>query len=167
MKQLNKDKILPFAVVALVIAAGVGLVGTNKGALPVHAQTNATTVASQTAVAADKETADDATAQVDQTEQKPTYKSSVQISDTTEQDDKTEQAKLASVAKITPDQAKAAAEKALGGTASEVKLENDGGNVVYAVTVGTKEAKVDAGNGSILHSETSDGETNDGGSANE
>ncbi len=162
MNKLKKDKVLPFAVVALVLAVGVGFVSASKVILPVHAQT-ATTASQPANAQADKETADDATKQVDQNEQKPTYKSSVQIADTAEQDEATEQKQLASVAKITSDQAKAAAEKSLGGTASEVKLENDGGNVVYAVTVGTKEAKVDAGNGSILHTETSDGETNDGG----
>jgi uncharacterized membrane protein YkoI len=166
LKKLNKDKVLPFAVLALVLAAGIGFVGANKGILPVHAQTAApaTQVATQNA---DAETADDANKQEDQNEQEPSYKSSITIADTNEQDEKTEQSKLANLAKITSDQAKAAAEKALGGTASEVKLENDGGNVVYAVTVGSKEAKVDAGNGSILHTEASDGETNDGGSTND
>lgn len=166
MKELKSQKILPVAILAVLLAAGVGFVGASKGIIPVHAQTANST--SQVATQKnDAETADDANKQGDKNEQKPTYKSSIQVSDSTELDEKTEQAKLTSLAKITSDQAKAVAEKFLNGTATEVKLENDGGNVVYTVTIGTNEAKVDAGNGAILHTGASDGETNDGGSANE
>ncbi len=57
---------------------------------------------------------------------------------------------LQSLAKITPQQARAAAETAVGATASSVKLENEDGNLVYAVVIGQKEVTVDAGNGKVL-----------------
>lgn len=64
-----------------------------------------------------------------------------------------ESTKLQSLAKITPQQAKQAAEAAQGGQASSVKLENEDGNLVYAVLIGQKEVKVDAGNGRVLYTE--------------
>ncbi len=64
-----------------------------------------------------------------------------------------EAAKLQSLAKITPQQAQKAAETAHGGTATHVKLENEDGNLVYAVKIGQQEVKVDAGNGRVLYTE--------------
>lgn len=152
------------AVLTLVAAAGVGLIGGNKGILQAHAQApSATQVATQKA---DAETADNTNTQADTSEQKPSYTSSIKVVDTTEQDEKTEAAKLASLAKITSDQAKAAAEKNIGGAASSVKLESENGNVVYVVTIGTKEVKVDAGNGNVLHTATAEaGDSGETGSA--
>ena len=68
-------------------------------------------------------------------------------------EDQQESAKLQSLAKITPQQAQQAAEAAQGGQASNVKLENEDGNLVYAVVIGHKEVKVDAGNGRVLYTE--------------
>ena len=87
---------------------------------------------------------------------KPDFTSSVRVSDTSEVDEATEVKQLRSVVKISEAQAKAAAEKNAGGVASSVKLENENGNVLYAVVVGDKEFKVDAGNGSILQVEAVD-----------
>lgn len=64
-----------------------------------------------------------------------------------------EQARLQPLAKITPMQAQKAAETAEGTKASNVKLENEDGNLVYTVTIGQKEIKVDAGNGKVLYAE--------------
>jgi len=58
-----------------------------------------------------------------------------------------------SLAKITPQQAKQAAETAVGGTATKVKLENENGSLIYAVEIGSKELTIDAGNGKVLSSE--------------
>jgi hypothetical protein len=66
--------------------------------------------------------------------------------------------RLQSLAKITPQQAKAAAE---GGTASSVKLENEDGNVVYSVAIGQQEVSVDAGNGKILNTTNVKTESNE------
>jgi uncharacterized membrane protein YkoI len=64
-----------------------------------------------------------------------------------------ESSKLKALAKVTPQQAKKAAEVAQGGKSSRVKLENEDGNLVYAVVIGQKEVKVDAGNGRVLYTE--------------
>jgi uncharacterized membrane protein YkoI len=72
-----------------------------------------------------------------------------------------EASKLQSLAKITPQQAQQSAEAAnQGAKASEVKLENENGDLVYAVTIGQTEVIVDAGNGKVLSS--NEGETNEG-----
>lgn len=73
-----------------------------------------------------------------------------------------ESTRLQSLAKITPEQAKQAAETAQGGRASSVKLENENGNLVYAVMVGQTEVKVDAGNGKVLYTDNPKAETNEG-----
>ena len=62
-------------------------------------------------------------------------------------------AKLQSLAKITAQQAQNTAEVAQGGKAQSVTLENDDGNLVYAVMIAKKEVKVDAGNGHVLYTE--------------
>jgi len=71
-------------------------------------------------------------------------------------------ANLHSLAKITPQQAQKAAETVQGGRASRVKLENENGNLVYAVTIGQQELLVDAGNGRVLSSSNPNTEQNEG-----
>ena len=68
-------------------------------------------------------------------------------------DDAQESAKLKLLAKITAPQAQRAAEASLGDRASSVKLENEDGNLLYAVVIGQTEVKVDAGNGRVLYTE--------------
>lgn len=79
-----------------------------------------------------------------------------EASDSETNDDAEEQqeaAKLQPLAKITAQQAQQAAETAVGGKASSVKLEDEDGNLVYAVEIGKQEFIVDAGNGRVLYSE--------------
>ncbi len=71
-------------------------------------------------------------------------------------------AKLQSLAKITPQQAQQVAEAAVKGTASSVKLESENGGLVYAVVIGQKEVKVDAGNGRVLYTDTPGNEQQEG-----
>jgi Peptidase propeptide and YPEB domain len=72
-----------------------------------------------------------------------------------------ESQKLQSLAKITPQQAQQAAEASAKGTASSVKLENENGNLVYAVAIGQNEVIVDAGNSKILGTNTPNSENNE------
>ena len=58
---------------------------------------------------------------------------------------------LQSLAKITLEQAKQAAEEAVGGTASSVELEVENGSLVYQVEIGQTDVVVDAGNGEVLY----------------
>lgn len=80
--------------------------------------------------------------------QSPSYDCSIKVPDP-------EPANLASLAKITPDQAMAAALAAYPGTqVNKVELENENGCLVYAVELTNGlELKVDAGNGKVLHQE--------------
>lgn len=80
--------------------------------------------------------------------------------------DTAESAALASLATITPDEAAAAALKAVPGTVTDTHLEDENGYVVYGVYVtaadgSVTEVKIDAGNGSMLAQETADSETAD------
>src|SRR5665811_724245 len=54
---------------------------------------------------------------------------------------------------ISSDQAKAIAEKAVGGTATAVEQDDEDGGGVYDVQVGNKEVKVDATSGQVLKTE--------------
>ena len=81
-----------------------------------------------------------------------------------EAEDKAEGAeseRLKSLARITPEQASAAALAQVPGTVKKVELENEDGNVVYGVEIktadGERDVKVDAGDGRVLHVEK-DGE---------
>jgi uncharacterized membrane protein YkoI len=71
--------------------------------------------------------------------------------------------RLKSLARITPEQASAAALAQVPGTLKKVELENEDGNVVYGVEIktanGESDVKVDAGDGRVLHIEK-DGEDN-------
>ena len=64
-----------------------------------------------------------------------------------------EGAKLQSLAKVSASQAQQVAETAQGNKASSVQLENEDGNLVYAINIGQNEVKVDAGNGRILYTD--------------
>lgn len=72
-----------------------------------------------------------------------------------------ESERLKSLARITPEQASAAALAQVPGTVKHVELENEDGNLVYGVEVktanGESDVKVDAGDGRVLHVEQ-DGE---------
>jgi uncharacterized membrane protein YkoI len=72
-----------------------------------------------------------------------------------------ESERLKSLARITPEQASAAALAQVPGTVTKVELENEDGNVVYGVEIktahGESDVKVDAGDGRVLHVEK-DGE---------
>lgn len=159
MKEIAQKKLaIPLLALALVGIGGSVYTLSHSGPLTAHAQSN--TAANQQQASPDKGGADD-------NKQEPNYTSSIRVSESNqEMDGATEAKQLASLAKISPDQAKAVAEQSAGGTASSVKLEEENGNLVYAVTVGTKEVKVDAGNGKVLHTETAEaGENGETGSA--
>ena len=75
----------------------------------------------------------------------------------TEEDDAAEAARLEGLATVTPDEAEAAALAAQPGTASQVELESEDGNVVYDVEIttstGTVDLTIDAGNAKVLQTE--------------
>jgi uncharacterized membrane protein YkoI len=61
---------------------------------------------------------------------------------------------LAPLAKITPDDASAAAQAEVPGQVQKVELDNENGSLVYSVEIGGKDVKVDAGTGAVLLVET-------------
>ncbi|MGB9678861.1 MAG: PepSY domain-containing protein [Thermoanaerobacteraceae bacterium] len=96
-------------------------------------------------------------------EQQPVYKGSISVANpqdnakdgsAVKDNEAQESAQLASLAKVTPDEAKAAALKVVPGTVSKVELDNENGYLVYSVDIttnnGSVDVKVDAGNGAIL-----------------
>jgi uncharacterized membrane protein YkoI len=76
-----------------------------------------------------------------------------EASDGEKNDDVQDAAKLQPLAKITAKQAQQAAEATVRGKVKSVKLENEDGNLIYAVEIGQKEVTVDAGNGKVLYTE--------------
>jgi len=72
-----------------------------------------------------------------------------------------ESKKLQSLAKITPQQAQQSAEIAAKGKATSVNLENENGDLVYAVLIGQNEVIVDAGNGKVLGTTPPNSENNE------
>lgn len=110
-----------------------------------------------------------APAEAEADEQDPSYKSSVTAPEGEGQSEADESKALESLATITADQARDAALAAMPGTAGQVELENENGNVVWSVEVtgadGTvTEVKVDAGNGDVLAQEN---ESDEAGEADE
>lgn len=109
------------------------------------------------------------------------YRSSIQVPDTSDDDrdsvneenenadderdgdpeeresDSAEGARLQALARITAEQARSSALARVPGTAGQVELENEDGNLVYSVEVrtasGDRDVKVDAGTGGVLHVE--------------
>jgi len=83
-----------------------------------------------------------------QSEQVPSYSCTIKVPEP-------EPANLGTLAKITADQAMAAAQAAYPGTqVKKVELENENGCLVYAVELSNGlELKVDAGNGKVVHQE--------------
>lgn len=71
-----------------------------------------------------------------------------------QQEEQQEDAQLQNLAKITPQQAEEAARTVASGTVSRVSLDNEDGSVVYKVVIGQSEVLVDAGNGTVLETET-------------
>ena len=100
-----------------------------------------------------------------------------QTPDNGQDNEAAQDAALAKVATVTPDQAKAAALKAVPGTAATPELSDENGNVVYDVTVTspdgrtTTDVKVDAGNAKVLaqqvDNEGADHEGSDNGKADQ
>ena len=127
------------------IATGAAALGVVLGAAGITA---AATNSDSTSTSSDAPNADDAA----DGQQDPSYTSSITAA---------EDAKLDGLATITADQATAAAVSATGGTAGEVELENENGNVVYDVEITAPDGaqldvKVDAGNATVLAQEADD-----------
>lgn len=182
MEAKNK-KWLVSAVLAALAALGIGGAalaqgGTKQPTTPAQqgtvASTTATTVAESGTEAASEvpdATEGPETVGGDNGDQSPSYKASITVPNadggTEVADSEAADAQaLSGLAKISADQAKAAALAAVPGTVVKVTLDNENGAVVYSVEVdtghGVIDVKVDAGNGAILHQEAGDGSETEG-----
>jgi uncharacterized membrane protein YkoI len=102
-------------------------------------------------------------------EENPRYTGSIQVSeDRPGQSEEAEAAALQSQARITADQARAAAlDRFAGATVRSVVLENENGSLVYGLRITDKagkgqDVKVDAGNAKVLHVEADGSEDHEG-----
>lgn len=93
-------------------------------------------------------------------EQVPSYDSAIRVDDAQYEgmSEADEAAALAGQATVTPEEAEAAALSANPGTtAVTVELDNENGALVYSVELDSGlDVKVDAGNGTVLHTEQAD-----------
>ncbi len=152
--QMNK-KLMTYVVTG---AMAIGLLGGASYQGIAEAQTNApapSAVTSTVTTQSDKQNIN---------EQQPMYQGTIKVAnsqDNAKDNEKNvkdneaqESAKLASLAKITLDQAKTAALKVVPGTVTKVSLDNENGYLVYSVEIRTNtglvDVKVDAGNGAVL-----------------
>ena len=105
------------------------------------------------------------TADSGQSEQQPSYAGSITVPEDQQGQSEQDEAKaLEGLAKVTADQAKAAALAQFpGATVGKVELDNENGSLVYSVQLTDasgkgQDVKVDAGNGKVLGSEADDAE---------
>ena len=96
-------------------------------------------------------------------DQNPAYRSSITAPAQDFASEGAEAQALQSKATVSAAEAKSAALAAVSGTAGQVELDNENGNVVYSVEI-TKangsmlDVKVDAGTATVLHQEADDGD---------
>jgi uncharacterized membrane protein YkoI len=148
-----KQRIVVSVVLAgLIVASAFLLVGNHRvfaGGAAVPSQVTAA------ATAADTETADSNV-------QEPSYTGSIKVADTAAANEAGESAALQGSAKIAQADAEKAALAKVPGTLVQTTLENENGYLVYSVTIkdaqgALNDVKVDAGTGSVLTVEASDG----------
>lgn len=152
--QMNK-KLMAYVVTG---AMAIGLLGGASYQGIAKAQTNAPAPSAVTSTV---------TTQSDQqniNEQQPMYQGTIKVANSQDNaidneknvkdNEVQDNAQLASLAKITPDQAKRAALKVVPGTVTKISLDNENGYLVYSVEIKTNtglvDVKVDAGNGAVL-----------------
>jgi len=149
-----KKKILVGMLVAGLMASSVVLFVGGHGVFagsPAAPQTTATT----TAQANDAETADSNV-------QEPNYVGSIKVTDTDAKDEASEASALQGLAKISQADAEKAALAKVPGTVVKTSIDNENGYLVYSVIVKDaagkmSDVKIDAGTGSVLIVEASDG----------
>jgi uncharacterized membrane protein YkoI len=96
-------------------------------------------------------------------DQSPAYRSSITAPEQDFESEGAEAQALRSKATVSAAEARSAALAAVPGTAGQIELDNENGNVVYSVEItqadgSTIDVKVDAGNAKVLHQEADDGD---------
>jgi len=152
------------------LTAGILLLGSAAGLGAGYAKTARAAVNQPASAAVQQET----------TNQEPAYAASIKVTNPQDnlneneaqekhENEAQESAAFKAQAKITPEQARAEALKAVNGEIQKVSLDNENGNLVYSVEVktagGTVDVKVDAGDGKVLARDND--QDNEGGHAPE
>ena len=156
------NRFLALAAIALLVVAAMGLVTAQSHAQTATPPAQTTDQTDQATVGTDTEAPDGTeaagAAETGANDQTPLYAGSITVSDmaTSNLSETAEAAALAGQAKISIEQAKAAALVANpGATVVKAELDNENGALVYSVELSTgADVKVDAGNGAILHTDT-------------
>lgn len=159
------------ALLAIGTIGGLGVVGTRVFAkaayVPVRqAQVQPTAQSNPASEQSEQNEGENPSAEHDgdQDEQDPKYSSSITVDDAAMEgmSEADEAAALASLAKISVEEAKSAALAAYPGTTVvKAELENENGALVYSVELSNgSDVKVDAGNAAILHTDL--GEADEG-----
>ena len=145
---MKNKKISSLLVIGGMLAGVVGSIG-----LVVHAQSTSATVPIVKQQVSDTSNIQD--------------KDGVEVADQNENDveqnDIAEQASLQAKAKITAEQAKTIALGKVAGTVASIELDDEDSVLVYEVTIGTQEVKVNAIDGSIVKIEKSDSDNDEQG----
>lgn len=176
MQTKSKTRLAAMVVAALsVIGVGGAAIAQTPGAPPETKEQAATVAPADTDAVESENGPDDATeaSEGDEAaeaagestgvdEQSPGYTGSVTVPNggadgESAADEAAEAETLSGLARISAEEAKAAALAAVPGNAVQVELDNENGSVVYSVEIdtgsGVVDVKVDAGNASILHEE--------------
>ena len=158
------NRFLALAAIAMLVVAAMGFVSAQSYAqtvtppAPTTVQADQPDQPDQPAAVNGSSTNTEAATETDSgaNDQTPSYTGSITVTDTAGLSEANEATALAGQAKITIEQAKAAALAANpGATVVKAELDNENGALVYSVELSTgADVKVDAGNGAILHTDT-------------
>lgn len=161
MKKKVLVALFVFGLLSSVVFAGRHFV--SAGSTPNAQSTAISTTQQATAQDEGTETKDEITGENTQSEvQEPSYVGSIKVTDSNAKDEASEQQALSGLAKISQSDAEKAALAKVPGTVIKTSLDNENGYLVYSVEVKDAQGKVfdvkvDAGNGTVLISEASDG----------
>lgn len=150
-----KKRILVGMLFASLIVSSLGFFAGKHSVFARGSLTPSQTTVTATAQANDAETADSNV-------QEPSYVGSIKVTDTDAKDEASEGAALQGLAKISQADAEKAALAKVQGTVVKTVLDNENGYLVYSVSIKDtqgkiSDVKIDAGTGSVLTVEASDG----------
>ena len=150
-----KKRILVGMLIAGLIVSSVALFVGKRGVFAGGSSTPSQTTVTATAQTNDAETANSNV-------QEPSYVGSINVADTNAKDEASEGTALQGLAKISQADAEKSALAKVQGTVVKTTLDNENGYLVYSVSIKdaqgkVSDVKIDAGTGSVLTVEASDG----------
>lgn len=151
---MKKRILVGMIVVGLMVSSIASFVG-RRSVFAGNSTTPAQTTVTATAQVNDEETADSNV-------QEPNYVGSIKVTDTNAKDEASEASALQGLAKVSQADAEKEALAKVSGTVVKTSIDNENGYLVYSVTIKDStgkmsDVKIDAGTGSVLTVEASDG----------